>query len=151
MGSQRLWGEGAGYLRGVRSRDLDLCSRTSGTGLCFSSPAWGGARSQPLLPAPSCPFALIPVLRCPFPDPWNLSPVCGPNPRVLPAAGCRKSQGCRRWGERERGSHLPFPVTTGTAGKNLQLLIWSPPGFLAACLIPAVSATLASPSPSPRP
>lgn len=46
---------------------------------------------------------------------------------------------------------MPFPVMTGTAGKSLQLLIWSLPGFLAACLVPAVGATLASPSPSPCP
>lgn len=151
MGSQRLWGEGAGYLRGREAGTWIFVPEHLELAFAPAVQAWGGARSHPLLPAPSCPFALIPVRRCPFPDPWNLSPVCGPNPRVLLAAGCRKSQGCRRWGERERGSHLPFPVTTGTAGKNLQLLIWSPPGFLAACLIPAVSATLASPSPSPRP
>lgn len=72
-------------------------------------------------------------------------------PQYPSGCRCRKSQGCRRWGERERGSHLPFPVMTGTAGKSLQLLIWSLPGFLAACLVPAVGATLASPSPSPCP
>lgn len=54
-------------------------------------------------------------------------------------------------GKRERSSHLPFPRDDRQGRKNLQLLIWSLPGFLAACLMPALGATLASPSSSPRP
>lgn len=83
------------------------------------------------------------VLKSLLLDPWNQSPVSGPSPTSLLDAGNRGVQ--KVGGKTERQSHLPSPVMTGEAGKSRQLLIWSLRGFLAACLIFAVGATLPPP------
>lgn len=98
-----------------------------------------GATATPcsLFPMSSCVDSSLAysVLKSPFLDPWSLSSVSGLSVTSLPDAG--NHRGAESGGkERERQSHLLSPVTTGTAGKNLQLLIWSLPSFLAACLIP---------------
>lgn len=144
-------GGGGRLPEGARSRDLDLCSRTSGAGLCSSSPGLGRGPQPPSAPCSLMSFCIDSCSEVSLPRSLEFVPCLWPKPQS--PSGCRLPEitGVQKMGGRERGSHLPFPVTTGTAGKNLQLLIWSPPGFLAACLIPAVSATLASPSPSPRP
>lgn len=115
-----------------------------GVGLCLISPGLGRRPHPPPL-VPLCPLAWshpgYSALRSFLLDLWNQS-------EAPPPAGCGNHRGAEGGGG-GRGKHLLSPAMTGTAGKNLQLLIWSLPDFLASCLIPAVGATLASHSPSP--
>lgn len=150
--------QGDRLLEGVGRRDSNLHSPSPTLSeaqmpleLAFARFGKGAAATScPLLPPVLLNGFLqeYSVLRFLLLDPWNQSPVSGPSPSSLLDAGIQGVQGCRG---KERESHLPFPVMTGKAGKNLQLLIWSLPGFLAACHILAAGATLASPSLLPPP
>ena len=95
---------------------MGLCSPL-GVGLCLTSPGLG--RGPQPLSAPCSPmsFDIDSCSEMFLPGCLESVPCLWPKPQSLPGC-CRKSQGCRRWGEREREAvTCHSPVTTGKAGR----------------------------------